>query len=127
MTYHILSSDLQLLETVATLIDAGEGYPKPPGGLTLHHALPETRHDGLEYALLADDVVASYLAILVASVAGEGADVEQVAADWIALKMEVIESASYTIDEGVFAGVVVRIGVKGAEWTPPESGMGEGE
>lgn len=119
MTYHILSANLQLLETVAALIDYGESYPKP-GGQTLHHALVETRPDGLEYALLADDVVASYLAILVASVAGEGADVEQVAADWIALKMGVIESASYTIDEGTFAGVVVRIAVKGVEWTPVE-------
>ncbi len=123
MTYHILSTNQSLLQTVSALIDQGEGYPKA-GGQTLHHALPETRHDGLEYALLADDVVASYLAILVASVAGEGADVEQVAADWIALKMGVIESASYTIDDGTFAGVVVRIGVKGAGWTPVEPEMG---
>lgn len=123
MTYHILSANLQLLETVASLIDQGEGYPKP-GGYTLHHALVETRPDGLEYAILADDTVASYLAILVASVAGEGADVEQVAADWVALKMEVIESASYTIAEGIFAGVVVTIGSKAAEWTPLD-GMGE--
>ena len=120
MTYHTLSTNIQLLQTVASLIDQGEGYPKP-GGMTLHHALPETRPDGLEYALLADDVVASYLAILVASVAGEGADVEKVAADWIALKMGVIESASYTIDEGVFAAESVRIAVKSVEWTPLEA------
>ena len=117
MTYHILSSNLQLLETVADLIDQGEGYPKP-GGYTLHHAIPETRHDSGEYALLADDVAAKYLATLVAAVTGDQGNAEQVAADWAALNAGEIASAEYTIPAGDFAGVVVTLGTKGAEWTP---------
>jgi hypothetical protein len=119
MAYHILTTNLQLLQTVADLIDAGEGYPKP-GGYTLHHALVETRHDGGEYALLADDVAAKYLATLVAAVTGDQGNAEQVAADWAALNAGEIASAEYTIPAGDFAGVVVTLGTKGVEWTPPD-------
>ena len=118
MAYHILTDNLQLLQTVAALIDAGEGYPIP-GGYTLHHAIPETRHDGAEYALLADDVAAKYLAALVAAVVEDG-DAAQVAADWQALQAGDVAEGEYNIESGPFAGVNVRIGVKGVEWTPPE-------
>ena len=114
-----MTTNLQLLQTVADLIDAGEGYPKP-GGYPLHHALVETRHDGGEYALLADDVAAKYLATLVAAVTGDQGNAEQVAADWAALNAGEIASAEYTIPAGDFAGVVVTLGTKGVEWTPPD-------
>lgn len=120
MAYHILTDNLLILQTIASLIDDGEGYPKP-GGYTLHHAIPETRHDGLEYALLADDIAAKYLAGLVAAVTDDQGNAEQVAADWAALNAGEIASAEYTIPAGDFTGVVVVQGSKGAEWTPPET------
>lgn len=123
MTFHILSTNLQLLQTVAALIDQGEGYPKP-GGQTLHHVLPETRQDGIEYALLADDVAAKYIGLLVAQLTANEGDAEQVAADWIALQSGVLVSVEYVIPAGAFAGELVRIAKKGGEWTPPNT-MGE--
>jgi|SRR3990167_210187 len=123
MAYYILSTSIQLLSTVASLIDQGEGYPKP-GGQTLHHALPETRHDGVEYALLADDIAAKYLAGLVAAVTGNQGDAVQVAADWAALNAGEIEQAVYEIPAGPFAGVAVRLGSKDAEWNPLDTMTG---
>ena len=120
--FHILSTNLTLLQLLADTIDAGEGYPIP-GGLTEHHAVPETRHDGNEYALLADDVAAKYLAALVAAVVEDG-DAGQVAADWQALQAGEIAEMAYSIEAGPFAGVSVRVGVKPAEWTPPPDVMG---
>lgn len=120
MIFHILSTNLQLLQTVAALIDQGEGYPVP-GGQTLHHALPETRHDGLEYALLADDVAAEYIGMLVASLTNNAGNAEQVAQDWQELQNGVLVSVEYTIPTGAFAGESVRIAQKGAEWTPPNT------
>lgn len=93
MTFHILTTTLPLLQLIADSIDRGEGYPRP-GGSTLHHALPETRHDGAEYALLADDIAAKYIGALVGAVTG--------------------------IPAGPFAGESVRIAEKAAEWTPPD-------
>lgn len=122
MAYHILSTNLQLLQLLADTIDNGEGYPRP-GGHTLHHAIPETRHDGAEYALLADGVAAKYLAALVAAVVEDG-NAAQVAADWQALQAGDVESVAYSIEGGPFAGVSVRVGVKDAEWTPPPDVMG---
>lgn len=126
MTYHILSANMQLLETVSGLIDQGEGYPKP-GGLTLHHATVETRHDGLEYALLADDIAARYIGLLVAQMTANEGDAAQVAADWAALQAGTVEFVEYVLPAGPFAGQSVRIGTKGAEWTPVGLEIGEGE
>lgn len=119
MEFYILSDSLTLLQTVATLIDQGEGYPVP-GGQTLHHALLETRQDGLEYALLADNIVAQYLAGLVAAVTGNQGDAVQVAADWAALNAGEIAEVVYEIPAGAFVGVAVTLGSKGAGWTLPE-------
>lgn len=118
MTYHITTTSLPLLQVLADTIDQGEGYPLP-GGQTLHHAIPETRHDGAEYALLADDVAAQYLAALVAAVVADG-DAAQVAADWQALQAGDATEIVYNIDAGPFAGVSVRVGAKSADWTPPD-------
>ncbi len=123
MTYHILSANPQLLETVASLIDQGEGYLKP-GGLTLHHATVETRPDGLEYALLADDVAARYIGLLVAAVTANEGDAVQVAADWAALQAGSLAFVEYVLPAGSFVGQSVRIGVKGAEWTPAANMIG---
>lgn len=122
MAYHILTTNLTLLQLLANTIDAGEGYPLP-GGQTLHHAIPEERHDGAEYALLADDVAAKYLAALVAAVVADG-NAAQVAADWQALQAGEIAEMVYSIESGPFAGESVRVGVKSAEWTPPPDVMG---
>lgn len=122
MAFYILTTNLQLLQTVAALIDQGEGYPVPDGQ-TLHHALPETRRDGLEYALLADDVAAKYLAGLVAAVTANEGDAVQVAADWAALNAGEVEQAVYEIPAGPFVGVAVRLGSKGAGWNPPDMEM----
>lgn len=121
MAFYILSSNRGLLQLLADTIDHGEGYPKP-GGRTLHHALVETRHDGGEYALLADDVAAKYLGDLVTAVVPD-ADVDTVAADWQALQAGTVTEVVYVLDRGPFAGESARIGTKGPEWEPPETEM----
>lgn len=115
-TYYILSTNLQLLSTVANLIDDGEGYPRPDG-LTLHHALVESSPTGAEYALIADDVAAKYIGLLVAAVTANEGDAAQVAADWQALQAGTVEGLEYVFPAGPFVGQSVRIGQKGAEWT----------
>ena len=50
----------------------------------------------------------------------EDGDAAQVAADWQALQAGDVAEVEYNIESGPFAGVNVRIGVKGVEWTPPE-------
>jgi hypothetical protein len=116
MEFYILSDNLQLLETVSALIDQGEGYPRPDG-LTLHHALMETSPPGVEFALIADDVAAKYIGLLVAAVTANEGDAAQVAADWQALQAGTVEGLEYVFPAGPFTGQSVRIGVKGNEWT----------
>ena len=116
MEFYILSDNLQLLEPVSARIDQGEGYPRADG-VTLHHALVETSTSGAEFALIADDVAATYIGRLVAAVTANEGDAVQVAADWAALQVGSVAMLEYVLPAGPFVGESVRIGSKGAEWT----------